>query len=85
MSSYDKKIDKYRKESFTGQIFTNEEFLEHLNNINFHAEYAVLCRLPADKLRKVKNLFTFEGYGAGIKGLPWDYTMNEFERFIKSV
>jgi len=43
--------------------------LHHLNNINFHFEAGILSKLPEEGLRKAKDKFRFEGYGASIAGV----------------
>lgn len=87
MDNYHDKFDRLYEKRFTGRVFNNEEFLHHLENINFHHEGGVLSKVSEVVVGKVKNKFEFYKYGASIKGIEMDsetYT-EDFEEMVMSI
>lgn len=71
---YHERFDElYKRKSFTGRCFTNDQFIHHLNNTNFRYELGEIEKnLSEEGVKHIKNKFIFCEYGVSVSGLDMD-------------
>ena len=90
MWNYENKIEALMQKgySFTGNSLTNEQFLDHLQTINFHFEVGVIKRenMPEAAISRIRTQFRFLGYGGAIKGLDMksETYKEDFKKLVKN-